>query len=84
MHHSGVQSAFREALAASGVGKKASVHTLRHSWARHLLEAGINFRPLQVALGHSSPSTAALCTHLTASATQAALATVNRVFDQTV
>ena len=62
---SGVQRAFRAALADSGIQKQASVHTLRHSWATHLLEAGVNVRQIQKYLGHSSLKTTLLYTHLT-------------------
>ena len=65
MDASGVQRAFRAALQDSGVPKAASVHTLRHSWATHLLEAGVNLRLIQHYLGHSSPTTTSLYTHLT-------------------
>jgi integrase len=60
------QDAFRAALKASGIQKRASAHTLRHSYATHLLEAGVNLRLIQPYLGHDSPTTTALDTHLTA------------------
>ena len=62
---SSLQSAFRAALKRSGIAKRAHVHTLRHSYATHLLEAGINLRLIQDHLGHRSPRTTALYTHLT-------------------
>ena len=62
---SGVQRAFKAARQESGVTKAATVHTLRHSYATHLLEAGISLRLIQAYLGHSSPQTTAHYTHLT-------------------
>ena len=60
-----LQRAFRLALRASGVKKAAHIHSLRHSYATHLLEQGENLRQLQVNLGHASPTTTVVYTHLT-------------------
>jgi site-specific recombinase XerD len=60
-----VQAAFRAALQASGIQKRATVHTLRHSWSTHLLEAGVSLRLIQIFLGHRSLRTTASYTHLT-------------------
>jgi len=60
-----VQKTFKAALRQSGIQKNASVHTLRHSYATHLLESGVNLRVIQEILGHKSPKTTALYTHLT-------------------
>ena len=61
----GVEAAVQAAAAECGFQKHVTVHTLRHSWATHLLEAGVNLRLIQTWLGHASPSTTALYTHLT-------------------
>ena len=65
MSVSGVQRAFKAAWQESGVHKEATVYTLRHSYATHLLKAGVNLRVIQAYLGHSSPKTTAIYTHLT-------------------
>lgn len=65
MSESGLQRAFRAAVREVGIPKKATVHTLRHSYATHLLEAGVNLRIIQSYLGHTSPKTTAIYTHLT-------------------
>ena len=63
---SSVQGAFRRALKVSGIAKHVSVHSLRHCYGTHLMEAGVNLRQIQENMGHRSPKTTALYTHLTA------------------
>ena len=76
-----VQAAFRKALAATGIRKKAHVHTLRHSYATHLLEAGVNLRQIQTNLGHNSAQTTAVYAHLTASGQQKARQTLDQIMN---
>jgi integrase/recombinase XerD len=77
--NSSVQVAFRKALKTAGINKKATVHTLRHSWATHLLEAGVNLRLIQAWLGHSTPATTSVYTHLTEKAKTMAVKSINEL-----
>ena len=77
--NSSVQVAFRKALKTAGINKKATVHTLRHSWATHLLEAGINLRLIQAWLGHSTPATTSVYTHLTEKAKSMAIKSIDEL-----
>ena len=62
---SALQKAFKMALLSSRIPKKASVHTLRHSYATHLLENAVDLRLIQSVLGHNSPQTTTIYAHLT-------------------
>lgn len=62
---SAVQNTFRLARATSGIPAEATVHTLRHCYATHLLEEGVSLRLISQYLGHASLETTVLYTHLT-------------------
>jgi site-specific recombinase XerD len=77
LHPTTLQRAFGQAVQASKVGKRAHIHTLRHSYATHLLEAGVSLLVIQQYLGHSSPSTTAVYTHVTRELRDAAQDPIN-------
>ncbi len=64
LDRTGVWRLVKHYLAAAAVGKNASTHTLRHSFATHMLQGGANLRAIQEMLGHASPTTTQIYTHL--------------------
>jgi site-specific recombinase XerD len=82
MSVSSVQLAYRLARAASGVNSASTTHSLRHSYATHLLEEGVSLLQISKYLGHESIETTVIYTHLTAlseARTQAALAVLHQL-----
>jgi integrase/recombinase XerD len=79
---SSVQGAFRAAKQQAGITKRAvSVHTLRHCYATHLLEAGVNLRVIQKNLGHSSLETTMVYLHLTNTGQEEAYARIDALME---
>ena len=76
-----VQKALRAAVKESGIKKRATVHTLRHSYATHLYEAGGRLRLIQSYLGHRSYRSTLIYTHLTSKMKQSAVEIIDQVID---
>lgn len=74
-----ISKAISTAAKKSGIKKHVTSHTLRHSFATHLLESGVNLRVIQELLGHNSPETTMIYTHLVANGATTTLSPVDRL-----
>jgi len=79
MAKASVQGALRRVLKQLKIKKRVSVHTLRHSYATHLLEAGVNIRRIQQYLGHNSLNSTMVYLHLTTQGHQNAYRIINEL-----
>ena len=79
MAQSTVQKPMKQIVDQIGFGKKICIHTLRHSYATHLLEAGVSLKVIQKYLGHSSLQTTMIYLHLTETAEADARETIERI-----
>jgi site-specific recombinase XerD len=77
MSATSLHKTFKAVVRQSGIPKEAAIHTLRHSYATHLLERGVSRRVMPARLGHRSLRTTARYTHLTPPTWDVVHATIN-------
>jgi integron integrase len=80
LHSRLLQNAVKEALKKAGIVKHASVHTLRHSFATHLLMSGVNIREIQTLMGHRNVETTMIYTHVIRDITKAPQSPLDRLY----
>ena len=82
MDRGGLQKSIRVIVRDCGIHKAITVHSLRHSYGAHLVEAGVNLRAIQHEMGHECPKTTALYTQLTEVTQQNTGKIINRLVDR--
>lgn len=82
MDRGGLQKAFKAIVRECGIHKNITIHSLRHCYGAHLVEAGLNLRAIQALLGHEDPKTTALYTQLTEVTQQNTLAIINHMMNR--
>ncbi len=82
MERGNVQRGFKRAVLDSGIHKHVSIHSLRHSYATHLIEAGLNMRAVQEQLGHACPKTTARYVRITERSTADSQAMIEALIHQ--
>ena len=82
MDRGGIQKSFKVIVKSCGIHKRVTIHSLRHCYGAHLVEAGLNLRAIQQEMGHECPKTTALYTQLTEVAHQQADQLINRLVNR--
>jgi integrase/recombinase XerD len=82
MARSSVHGAMKRVVQQLGFRKRITIHTLRHSYATHLLEAGVNLRLIQQYLGHSSLQATMVYLHLTSLGQEQARVTIDKLMSE--
>ncbi|MBL1258949.1 MAG: site-specific integrase [Thiotrichaceae bacterium] len=82
MDRGGLQKSFKAIVLSCNIHKKVTIHSLRHCYGTHLLEAGLNLRAIQHEMGHGSPKTTTIYTQLTKQVQQNTLDIVNTMVNR--
>jgi site-specific recombinase XerD len=82
MDRGGLQKSIRVIVKDCGIHKRVTIHSLRHCYGAHLVEAGLNLRAIQHEMGHESPQTTALYTQLTETTRQNSSSVINRLVNR--
>jgi len=82
MDRGGLQKSFKAIVASCNIHKKVTIHSLRHCYGTHLMEAGLNLRAIQKEMGHGCPKTTAIYTQLTEPVQQNTMAIINTMVNR--